>query len=50
MNHPTLMSASTSATPSRSSAASIPIVVMQELAIPGDVYPECLNKPGRGND
>ena len=46
----TLISSSVSAMPSGSSTASMPIVVVPELAIPADAYPEHLNRPGRGKD
>ena len=54
----TLVSLSTSAHPSTSSvqslstgpATTIATIVVPELAIPADAYPECINRPGIGKD
>ena len=45
----TVISLSVSATPS-TSAISFPVVVVPKLAIPGEAYLECLNRPGGGKD
>ena len=42
---PTLEAPSTSST-----SSSCPIVVVLELAIPADAYPECINRPGGGKN
>ena len=36
--------------PSTRSITSFPAVVLPELAIPPEAYPELLNRPGRGKD
>ena len=46
----TLISPSVSTMPLTSSIASFPVVVVPELVILAEVCPECLNRPGGGED
>ena len=46
----TLISLSVSAKSSTSSTAAFPVVVVPELVIPAEAYPECLIRPGAGKD
>ena len=45
---PTLISLSVSTMSSTSSITSFPVVVVPELVIPAEAYPECMNIPGGG--
>ena len=44
------MLSTSSAVPSTSSTMSTPTIVVPELVIPADAFPELLNKPDRGKD
>ena len=46
----TLISLSISTKLSTSSITSFPVLVVPELAIPAEAYPECLNRPDGGKD
>ena len=47
---PVELSSSTIASWSSTEAETLPIVVVPELAVQAEAYPECLNRPGGGKD
>ena len=47
---PVELSSSTIVSSSSTKAETLPIVVVPELLIPAEAYPECLNRPGGGKD